>query len=93
MTYFLFALLWDIGATLHQSSCCKITVTFACGGLVLDLMISNLDLKNHNEMLTLPLIYLKLHRILDLDRTCEISQFITLFSSNLWLRRLRHGVW
>lgn len=93
MAYFLFALLWGIGAMLYQSPCCKIIVVFVCGDLVLDLMKSNLDLKNHNEMLALHLIYLELHRILDLDGTSEISQFINYSVSNLWLRRLRHGVW
>lgn len=45
--YFLFALFWDINAMLYQSSFSKIIFMFTGGSLVLNLMKSNLDLKNH----------------------------------------------
>lgn len=47
MKYFLFALFWDINAMLYQSSFFKIIFMFTGGSLVLYLMKSNLDLKNH----------------------------------------------
>ena len=59
MHSFLFVLLWDIDAMLYRSSSSKSIVMFACGDLVLDLMKSNLDLKNHSAVLALPAIYLE----------------------------------
>lgn len=60
---------------LYQLASSKMIVMFACGDLVLDLMKSNLDLKNHSAMQALYPVYLELYRILDLDGTPEISQF------------------
>lgn len=47
MKYFLFALLRDMNTMLYQSSSSKIISLFAAGGLVLDLMKSHPDLKDH----------------------------------------------
>lgn len=59
----------------YQSSSYKIIITFTWGDVVLDLMKSSLDLKNHNAVLALYPLSLELYRMQDLDRTSEISQF------------------
>lgn len=44
---------------LYWSSSSKIIVMFDCGDLVLDLMKSNLELKNHSGVLAVPIIFLE----------------------------------